>query len=593
VALSTSSGTPVRVTEMIGRGGQGEIFAVQGPDSLVLKQYFAAELAKNRTLERRLQAMIANKPADRVDARQHVVLAWPSDIVMRDGRFAGFLMPAVNTKNTVGIHRVTNPDDRRKGSPTDATGWTRDFTWRYLVRIGLNLAQVTGSLHAADTVIGDFNDSNVRVTRDARVTMLDCDSMQITDPDSGERFLCSVGRPEFTPPELIGVVLESTIRRPSSDLFALAVHLYALLLEGEHPFRGAWRGPGDKPPAAELARLGSWAWQPGGALRPRRAAIDISLLPGNVIELFRRAFEDGARDAEARPTAYEWYRALSEVESGLRECPADASHVYPDLHGQACPWCCHEQTRSLQVPIFSQPPVQAAGVPYRYYPASGSPAHQGRPVSNPAYGGPGRRGTAHGHGVPPLAPAPVNYPPRGRVRAPVVIAAGLILAAVLLVVRALPDSSSNAPSGAGSQSGSQVPTSARGTLTIIPDHDYILAVGAPYPIARVGGADVGHLTGTTDGVEVYDAYALPLAQDVAGSYESCLSLDWVGPDVWQVSHVIPWSQLAPGQQICVQTTWGGLWISLLTVSAAPADNEVTFNVTTWPCNARPDESAIC
>jgi DNA-binding helix-hairpin-helix protein with protein kinase domain len=62
--------------------------------------------------------------------------------------------------------------------------------------------------------------------------------MQITDPVSQEWFLCRVGRPEFIPPELVHKDWEKTVRHPSSDLFALAVHLYALLMEGEHPFRG-------------------------------------------------------------------------------------------------------------------------------------------------------------------------------------------------------------------------------------------------------------------------------------------------------------------------------------------------------------------
>ena len=49
------------------------------------------------------------------------------------------------------------------------------------------------------------------------------------------------------------------------------------------------------------------------------------------------------------------------------------------------------------------------------------------------------------------------------------------------------------------------------------------AVGSPYPTARIGGADVGHLTGTPGGVDVADAYALPLPRDVSGSYQSCLA----------------------------------------------------------------------
>jgi hypothetical protein len=134
---------------------------------------------------------------------------------------------------------------------------------------------------------------------------------------------------------------------------------------------------------------------------------------------------------------------------------------------------------------------------------------------------------------------------------------------------------------------------AQGTLTIRPDHDYILATGLPYSIARVGGADVGHLTGTAGGVDVADAYVLPPPSGSSGSYQSCLALNWTSAQVWGVNYVIPWAALWPGRQLCVQTTCSGLYISLLTVSKRPAGEQVVFQVDTWRCNARPDESAIC
>jgi len=269
------------------------------------------------------------------------MMAWPSELVLEDGSFAGFLMPVVNMADTVGMHRITNPSDRLRRDPVSPAPWTRSFTWRYLVRAGANLAQVTDSLHMADTVIGDFNDANVRVGNDARVTLLDCDSMQIKDPVSDERFFCRVGRPEFTPPELMNADWNRAVRHPSSDLFALAIHLYALLLEGEHPFRGVWHMSGDKPPVPELARQGIWAHRHGGPLEPRPAAIRISLLPARVRELFRAAFETSAANPAGRPDARQWHQALSWLEENLRTCSIEPSHVYPHFHRDACPWCEH------------------------------------------------------------------------------------------------------------------------------------------------------------------------------------------------------------------------------------------------------------
>ena len=318
-------------------GGQGDVFTVARQPGVVFKRYKPAALVSDPTLPPRLKTMITFPPRHwREPGTGHVTLAWPTDTVADEGVFAGFLMPAVDMRETVSLHRVTNPTDRRQA--TGPTSWLRGFSWRYLIRVSTNLARVTQVLHEADVVVGDFNESNVRVTREARVTLLDCDSMQIIDPRTRQRFFCSVGRPEFTPPELLAANWRNTVRHPSSDLFALAIHLYQLLLEGEHPFRGVWTGPGEKPAVTELASMGQWTHRRDGRLLPRPSAIPISVLPPDITRMFRVAFEDGAVNPGARPTARQWHQALSVMESKLRHCRASPPHVYSSSSHQ-CPWC--------------------------------------------------------------------------------------------------------------------------------------------------------------------------------------------------------------------------------------------------------------
>src|SRR5215470_10332740 len=351
MALATASGGTVVPGRRLATGGQGEIFAVASPSGFVLKRYLRRTLDSDPALARRLRVMAGQRPAEWREAGSgHMNLAWPSEVVLSDGRFAGFLMPAVDTRQTVELHRVTNPTDRR--TATGSAAWTQGFDWRYLVRTAANLAHATHVLHAAGVVIGDFNESNIRAWREARVTLLDCDSMQIRDPVSGEWFFCRVGRPEFTPPELVRADWASTVRHPSSDLFALAIHLYQLLLEGEHPFRGVWRGDGEKPPVSALAGRGIWAHQNGGPLVPRPAAISAGLLPPAIVAMFRQAFEDGAVDPGARPTAAQWHTALNGLAGQLRQCAADRAHFYPRSH-DTCPWC-----RYTPPPVRRPPPAQ-------------------------------------------------------------------------------------------------------------------------------------------------------------------------------------------------------------------------------------------
>jgi hypothetical protein len=365
MALATVSGGTVLAGRKLATGGQGEIFAVASPTGFVLKRYLRQALDSDPALARRLRVMADRRPAEwRETGSGHMNLAWPSEVVLADGRFAGFLMPAVDTLQTVELHRITNPTDRR--TATGAAAWTKGFDWRYLVRTAANLAHTTHVLHAAGVVIGDFNESNIRAWREARVTLLDCDSMQIRDPVSGEWFFCRVGRPEFTPPELVRADWASTVRHPSSDLFALAIHLYQLLLEGEHPFRGVWRGDGEKPPVSVLAGRGIWAHQNGGPLVPRPAAISAGLLPPAIVAMFRQAFEDGAVDPGARPTAAQWHAALDGLAGQLRQCAADGAHFCPRSH-DACPWCRYTPPPARRPPP-AQPPrpaIQARPAPPR------------------------------------------------------------------------------------------------------------------------------------------------------------------------------------------------------------------------------------
>jgi len=363
MALATASGGTVVPGRRLATGGQGEIFAVASPSGFVLKRYLRRTLDSDPALARRLRVMAGHRPAEWREAGSgHMNLAWPSEVVLSDGRFAGFLMPAVDTRQTVELHRVTNPTDRR--TATGSAAWTQRFDWRYLLRTAANLAHTTHVLHAAGVVIGDFNESNIRTWREARVTLLDCDSMQVRDPASGEWFFCRVGRPEFTPPELVRADWATTVRHPSSDLFALAIHLYQLLLEGEHPFRGVWRGDGDKPPVSVLAEHGIWAHQNGGPLAPRPAAISAGLLPPAIVAMFRRAFEDGALDPGARPTAAEWHGALDGLASELCQCTADRMHFYPRSH-DACPWCRYIPPPARQPPAPAHPAAEARPAPPR------------------------------------------------------------------------------------------------------------------------------------------------------------------------------------------------------------------------------------
>lgn len=371
--LTVEAGGELRLGPPLRRGGQGELFTVSGRSDLVFKRIHEAELERDDAWSDRLRVMVAHPPPGVCDAQGHVLLAWPSDRVLDGGRCVGFLMPRLDISRTAELHLLANPSDRRSPAP-GGPRWAVRWTWRELLHTAANLATAVRAVHEAGVVVGDFQERNVLVDHRGRVSLVDCDSMQVVDPASGRVFHCTVGRPEYTAPELIGADVGTVRRQPSSDLFALAVHIHQLLFSGAHPFDGLWTGEGEKPRRDRLAAKGWYANGRRGPLRPPPGVPGFELVPRAIRELFDRALAEGARRPERRPTAVEWQAALRELAADLTTCALDRTHVHPRA-AAPCPWCAAERAQS------EHGPPAPASTPRQHPPqpmAKGQPALPGR-----------------------------------------------------------------------------------------------------------------------------------------------------------------------------------------------------------------------
>lgn len=348
--MHMKGGGPLVVGERLAFGGEAEVFKVTSPSGLVLKRFRDAKLLSSPDLQARVEAAVAARPPRwREAASGHVLLAWPQGVVLEGNQFVGLVMPRVDVGKTVELHIVANPSDRREQGVKGRPGWVPGFTWQYLLQTAANLALATQVLHDGGVVIGDFNARNILVWPEARVTLVDCDSMQIRS--QGRDFLCTVGMPEFTAPELIDADLKKTVRAPESDLFALAVHIYQLLMDGAHPFDGVWAGGGDKPKRHQLAKLGIFANAGDPKLTAQPSAITFQILPRDIQALFRRAFISGATRPASRPTGEEWHDSLEAAAADLTTCAKNKAHRYPK-HNLTCPWCLQNvQNRPTQKPL--------------------------------------------------------------------------------------------------------------------------------------------------------------------------------------------------------------------------------------------------
>jgi hypothetical protein len=320
---------------VLGVGGEACIYSIPQDPWLVAKVYHKPTAERAR----KLSVMVANPPHDPMASLGRVSIVWPVDLLCsadNKAEIAGFLMPLVTGMRS--IFDFYNPSVRRECCPL--------FNYLYLHRAARNLAAAVAALHERGYVIGDVNESNIFVAETALVALVDTDSFQVCDPNNHDVYRCTVGKLEFTPPELQGKNFAEIDREPFHDLFGLAVLIFQLLMEGTHPFTGIFKGEGEPPLFAE--RISSRHFPYSGKrrvpYRPSLTAPPFEILYPDLRELFSRSFRIRLRKSYTRPDARMWQRTLDEAERDLITCPENDQHLYGS-HLKTCPWC--ERSKQL------------------------------------------------------------------------------------------------------------------------------------------------------------------------------------------------------------------------------------------------------
>jgi DNA-binding helix-hairpin-helix protein with protein kinase domain len=338
--LYDQQGRPVHLGLELGKGGEGSVFEVAEAPELVAKIYHQPIDARKAG---KLAAMVRQQGPGLLE-----VAAWPVGTLSRAprGSAVGLLMPRVSGFKPV--HLLYGPKSRLAEFP--------QATWSFLVHTACNVARALAVVHAGGNVVGDINHGNLLVSSRAMIKLIDCDSFQI-EADR-RRFLCEVGVPTHTPPELQGFNLRTVPRTPNHDAFGLAVVLFQLLFLGRHPFSGTYQRPGDMPLEQAIREFrfayGSQAETRQMRQPPRTPPLAITSPP--VATLFERAFSPhGARDG-GRPRPGEWIAALENLR--LRACARRPVHTYAATL-DSCPWCPIEIATGTA--LFKAPgPVRAA-----------------------------------------------------------------------------------------------------------------------------------------------------------------------------------------------------------------------------------------
>lgn len=337
-AFSTTSGRRGRVGNLLGVGGQGEVYDVTlDGQRFALKYYHPHYVEIDTSLRTRLDRSV------RMGAPTEDFL-WPLDLVDVPGsRSFGYVMP-LRSDSFVSIRDLIAPPPRRLELPLGQRA-----------AICLHLARSFLELHASGFCYQDINFGNIFLEpASGRVLICDNDNVNIDGADAS-----IYGTRKFMAPE---VVRRETLPNSRTDLFSMAV-LFFYTIFGWHPLDGRREAEIKLlNPDSELRLYGTeplFLFDPqddsNGPVEGFHDAIVArwESLPTALRALFVRAFTVGLHDPSARVLETEWrnvLRGVADASFACAECGFE--HVAdPQLAGLAPDSC-----RACLDPL-AQPPL--------------------------------------------------------------------------------------------------------------------------------------------------------------------------------------------------------------------------------------------
>lgn len=226
---------PITLGDMIGHGGEGDVYAVAGRKDLAAKIYRDREyFPKVRGKIDALRDMLRYDRKDRNSPRQWICTP-VSTIFDEKNVPVGYTMWRAGGETLLDI---LTPESLKSD-----LRWTR-FE---LCRLAMAVADRFDTLHEAGVLMADVNFKNIMASIDVRdltdkgcrVWLIDVDSYQVGGVgDVRRRYACPVGRMEFVPEHLLDANFGSgkVFRTLDDELYALATLMFAIFIPGTLPW---------------------------------------------------------------------------------------------------------------------------------------------------------------------------------------------------------------------------------------------------------------------------------------------------------------------------------------------------------------------
>lgn len=308
--LTSESGNRYTVKQLLGAGGQGEVYSVEAEHkTYALKWYYKNTATKNQ--KEILDNLIQSGPPD-------ASFLWPQDMIFRVyGESFGYIMP-LRPKNYRSIVDMM----KRKAEPS----------FYCLCRAAYQLTRGYRALHGKGYSYRDISFGNV-----------------FFDPDTGDVLICDndnvsyngaktgiYGTPRFMAPEIV-----TGKAKPSrnTDLFSLAVLLFYMFMLG-HPLEGKREARIKCMDIHAMNQL--YGTDPLFVFDPENkdnrplagyqdnVLIFWDLYPQQLRDLFITSFTTGLTQPNRRITEAKWLETFANMMSGIMICPHCGCEVFYD-----------------------------------------------------------------------------------------------------------------------------------------------------------------------------------------------------------------------------------------------------------------------
>lgn len=330
-------------------GGEGSIHNICQSSTQVAKIFKKERRSSMR--EEKLCHMVQT----RLNAEQLEDVTWPQDVIYDQTGFCGYIMPKVNkVKSITAIYSSSG----------------KNYDLRYRIRAAINLCQAVQTVHKMGQVCGDLNPQNICINLDSQdrknilhITLVDTDSYHFTS--EGKIYRCEVGLADYIAPELQKKMTGGSTLRSAplptytkeTDLFALAVHIFTLLMNGCHPFACAKEVNNTyentmaqmddsfrkdsvvAPQPIENIKNGFFPFyeKRTGITYPMYAP-SLDSLPVNIRKLFVQTFVEGFDNPKRRVDTKKWIEVLMQYLGEIVSCQNNKEHYYFSQNS-SCPLC--------------------------------------------------------------------------------------------------------------------------------------------------------------------------------------------------------------------------------------------------------------